>query len=654
MDAELIGRALGDFQIESFLGRGSMARVYQARQISLRRNVALKVLEEGLFTPGENVKRFLREAEAMARLEHPNIVPVYAAGEETPYYYFAMRLVRGGTLEDRLRDGITRATALGWANDVCRALAFAHEAGVVHRDLKPTNVMIHDDVALLSDFGLARLRDMSTITQMGFVLGTPLYMAPEQTLGESAGPPADCFALGVILYQMFTGHHPFVRPERRGLSRAEVRTRLFKRIQEATCPPPSTYERNMPPLLEKVIMRALARRPEDRFPDGHAMLHALEEASLQGPGAEPERIIRWQGPAGAEAPGGQVADAVAADAVASTTPLPAESSPARGEARREGGGANAVPAGFPGTGRAAGHTKTGKGARQTLGRYRIVKEIGHGGQGVVYQAHDPVLDRTVALKVLRADAVADTELVEAFRREARVAARLAHPHIITIYDFGVEQHSPYITMQLVEGPSLDRVLEPQQPLPVGFVLQVLAQVAEALGFAHKANVVHLDVKPGNVLLHASLPGEGKRDVLSGKPHALLTDFTMAKWGKAKAHQVRASASGPKLAGTFCYASPEQLSDNWDALQPGSDVFSLGVVLHEMLTGRRLFTGDDPAIVRELVLTSDIIPPSVLTPGLPQAVDELCMRMLVRPVAQRLGSATEVAAQAQAILRTLEG
>ena len=98
MEAELLGRTLGDFQIESLVGKGSMARVYQARQVSLRRHVALKVLEEGLFTPGDNVKRFLREAEALARLEHANIVPVYAAGEQNPYYFFAMRLIRGGTL----------------------------------------------------------------------------------------------------------------------------------------------------------------------------------------------------------------------------------------------------------------------------------------------------------------------------------------------------------------------------------------------------------------------------------------------------------------------------------------------------------------------------------------------------------------------------
>ncbi|MCZ7647791.1 MAG: serine/threonine protein kinase [Planctomycetota bacterium] len=180
MPGSLLGRTLGDFRIEAELGRGSMARVYEAEQLTLSRRVALKVLEEGLFTPGDNIKRFLREASALARLEHPHIVPVYAAGEETPFYFFAMRKIAGGTLSEAMKSGIGRRTAVEWLYQIGRALAYAHEQGIIHRDLKPTNILLQDGVAFLSDFGLARLKDFSTLTRSGFTLGTPLYMSPSR------------------------------------------------------------------------------------------------------------------------------------------------------------------------------------------------------------------------------------------------------------------------------------------------------------------------------------------------------------------------------------------------------------------------------------------------------------------------------------------
>ena len=641
MAGDLVGKTLGDFQLETLVGKGSMAKVYAARQVSLRRNVALKVLEEGIFTPHDNIKRFLREAEAMARLEHPHIVPVYAAGEESPYYFFAMRLVREGSLADAMRTGVQRARAIRWAYEICQALAFAHGSGVIHRDLKPSNVLIQDNVAMLADFGLARLRDMSTITQKGFLLGTPLYMSPEQTHGEETGPASDCFALGVILYEMLVGQHPFTDKLQKGLSKIEVRVQLFERIQRAEYALPSPDDPGYTPAIVNVIKKALMRRPEDRYASGASMLKDLEEAYKLV--TTPDRVVRvHQFESEPPKPKSKAAHAKPAakeleamlDSTAEVPRAPI-----------------AAPAPPP---------------EHRFGRYKILKEIGHGGQGIVYQAHDPVLDRQVALKVLQSDSGEDKQITDLFLHEARVAARLSDAHIIPIYDFGVEKQSPYITMQLVDGPSLDRLLEKRDPLPLAYALTVLIQAADGLAFAHDTGVIHLDVKPGNILVRRSLRGLRRSSTGAvddrNYPHVLLTDFTMARLRQAAMQPSRAIIAGKKstlsgsqalVAGTVPYASPEQLDREQGELSPASDVFSLGVVLHEMLTGKRLFGNDNLSVTQMLVLRGEVAPPSAKFNEIPRDVDELCMLMLERDPKKRIQTAADVLATVTPILSRIE-
>ncbi len=623
---DLAGKLIGDFEIETLLGKGSMAQVYRAWQVSLRRAVALKVLEEEIFTPDERIQRFLREAEALARLEHPHIVPIYAAGEEAPYYYFAMRLVPGGTLAGAMQRGVRRSAALAWARQTCQALAYAHASGVVHRDLKPTNILLHDDVALLADFGLARLRDLSTLTHHGLILGTPLYMAPEQTLGRSADPAADCFALGVLLYQLFTGEHPFTDIRKAKLSTAD-QTSLFQRIQKAEFQPPSKAMPGFPAAIETVILRALARRPEDRYADAGAMLEELEAA---GEAFEGEESVIHSMPPAREEP-----------VTSETQVLPRDAGP--GEATPPATRSSTVPPASMAT------------PLTVFGRYEVLGELGHGGQGIVYRARDPVLDRHVALKVLQGGWKADHRLIDLFTKEAQVAASLNHPHIIPILDFGLEDESPYLTMPVVEGPSLDRLIAEGRPLAVPFAFQVLVQTADALAFAHDAGILHLDIKPGNLLIrkssrHASHVGLDLYGGL-GFPHVILTDFTMARVRQAEKEDVQAERL---TSGTIPYASPEQLEDNRAALGPASDIFSLGVVLHEMLTGQRLFAGDDPSVTQTLVLHANVPPPSARVPGLPPEVDELCLHMLRRRPEDRFASAADVVAAGEKVLERVKG
>jgi serine/threonine protein kinase len=638
---DLSGKTLGDFHVEHLIGKGSMAAVYQAQQISLRRRVALKVLAEDMFTPSDKVKRFVREAEALARLEHPHIVPVYGAGEEPPYYFFAMRFVPHGTLAEAMRLGIDQATARVWARQICQALAFAHQSGIVHRDLKPSNVLLNHGVPLLCDFGLARLRDLSTLTQRGLKLGTPLYMSPEQTLGENAGAPADCFALGVLLHQVFTGRHPFVDLAEGGAECMDVRS-LFARIQKAELlSPPGTSPR-MRRSIEKVVLRALERRPEDRYADAGEMLRDLEEAdrSLQESG----RVVVSGFGSAVPLAGETTVDLDPPVPAAAGLPEELDSTPLTSPSPR---------------------VATRPLPLFRFGRYEVLEEIGHGGQGIVYRAHDPILERHIALKVLLGGWKPESQRVDLFRHEARVAARLNHPHIIQVLDFGVEGESPYLTMPFVEGLSLDRLIERGAPLPVPFVLETLLQVADALAFAHETGIVHLDVKPGNILIRRSLRASsfatGTAGEKLGRPHVTLTDFTMARIrGRESGEGAERAAAeagadpgttGRTLSGTFPYASPEQLDERSGPPGAASDIFSLGVVLHEMLTGKRLFAGDDPTVSLMRVLHEDVQPPSMIAPGIPAALDDLCARMLQRDAGARLRSAGAVIELAEPILRS---
>ncbi len=204
----------GDYQVLEELGRGGMGVVYRARQISLGRDVALKVLLRGRSPSTSDLARFRTEAESAARLDHPAIVPIYEVGLHEGQPFFTMKHVAGTTLSERLAEGpIPPRDAAAILAPICRAVHYAHERGVLHRDLKPSNILIDEEGRPhVSDFGLAkRVEDEEHLTLSGAVLGTPAYMSPEQAAGKrgNLGPASDVYSLGTILYQMLTGHPPF-------------------------------------------------------------------------------------------------------------------------------------------------------------------------------------------------------------------------------------------------------------------------------------------------------------------------------------------------------------------------------------------------------------------------------------------------------------
>jgi serine/threonine-protein kinase len=283
MYLDLVGSRLGRFEIISERGRGGMAVVYQARQTDLERIVALKILHPNL-ADEETVARFHHEARSAANLDHPNIVPIYDIGElETPaglrLHYIAMKYVEGRTVQDVLQaeGSLHLQYALEFIAPVGEALDYAHRQGVIHRDVKPSNMLVAGDgTVYLGDFGIACGTGARTgLTKTGMVMGTPEYMSPEQAEGQAEiGPASDIYALGIVLYEMLTGDYPFEADTPMAMAVA----RLMHSPR-----PMRSLRADMPPAIEDVVMRALARYPEERYGSVAEMLDALRRAAAGQP-----------------------------------------------------------------------------------------------------------------------------------------------------------------------------------------------------------------------------------------------------------------------------------------------------------------------------------------------------------------------------------
>ncbi len=281
----LIGSTLGGCKIAKVIGQGGMSVVYRAYQPALERWVAVKVLELSATDSTKPLRRFRREARAIANLRHPNILTVYDYGEEDGLAYIVMEYVAGGSLAKRLAKQAGRPldwpTAAKLIIPVARALAFAHSQGIIHRDVKPANVLLgHNDWPLLADFGLVKVsQPRRKLTRPGVSLGTPLYTAPEQVLGEPVDQRADIYSLGMMLYEMLTGQHPFAHN-----TPGEA---LMKRLSKLP-PMPRLLHADIPVHVETALMRALALQPEERYASMEDLIVALE-ADRPPSGTEP----RW-------------------------------------------------------------------------------------------------------------------------------------------------------------------------------------------------------------------------------------------------------------------------------------------------------------------------------------------------------------------------
>jgi eukaryotic-like serine/threonine-protein kinase len=279
------------YRLDHRLGAGGMSTVFLATDTVLERAVAIKLLAEHLAEDEDFVARFRREALAAARLQHPNVVQVFDSGEDTGSHrhYIVMEYVDGPSAADILREEkrLELDEAVRIIRDACHGLDYAHRAGVVHRDVKPGNLLVASEshTTKLADFGIAKAAEQTRITQVGSVLGTAAYLSPEQARGEEAGPASDIYSLGVCAYQFLAGRLPH---EYSSL------TELALKQQEEAVEPITVHRPEVPPELDRAIRVCLAREPEARYPSTLDMAQAMD-AGMQGEVTDATRLLAATG-----------------------------------------------------------------------------------------------------------------------------------------------------------------------------------------------------------------------------------------------------------------------------------------------------------------------------------------------------------------------
>src|SRR2546430_5300953 len=279
----LVGRTIGHYKISKRIGTGGMGDVYLATDMTASRKAALKLLPERFTGDAERLKRFQQEAHAVVGLNHPNILTVYEIGEDHSIHYIASELIEGETLRQRLMRGrIEAGEAVDIAIQVASALAAAHETGIVHRDIKPENIMLRPDgYVKVLDFGIAKLAEQEVPvtlaeeeavllveTHLGSIMGTVGYMSPEQAYGAPVDKGTDIWSLGVVLYEMITGHVPFT---------GETPGEAMSSILEMEPPPLTSYVAHAPAELQQIINKTLRKDRKERYQSAHELLEALKD-----------------------------------------------------------------------------------------------------------------------------------------------------------------------------------------------------------------------------------------------------------------------------------------------------------------------------------------------------------------------------------------
>lgn len=561
------------YQLEKKLGAGGLGVVFQARHLGLDRPVAVKIFRPNANNANRrNLDRFMMEGVSSCRVNHPNAIIVYdACTSENGMFYLVMELLVGNTLGAELAQkgklSVERAASI--IVPACKALAAAHASGIVHRDVKPDNIFLHNtdegEIVKVVDFGIAKLLgntgsvDRQDLTIPGNYVGTPAYMAPERFEDTSYDGLTDVYSLGVILYQMLAGRLPFEGNSPYELAYAHLMTKPK---------PLRQLDASIPEALETLVMSTLSKQRSAR-PTAKDL--AREIATIAG--FSPQTTLST-----------------------SFRPL-----------NRESGD----------------HVESGQDMRPGAivgGKYTVENVIGQGSMGKVFRVSHLQLNKPFALKLMNFNtdtlepSYANAQLAR-FKREASALAKINHPNIVAVTDFGLLQGTtPFIVMEYIEGITLRQMLKNYGSLAEARAVHIAKQMCAGLHAAHALGIVHRDLKPENIMIQPLADGELLVRIL---------DFGIAKDLKGEENL---TIEG-QLLGTLKYMTAEQLAGI--TVDERSDVYSICLILYEMLTGQV------PKV------SAYMRPPSQLRPGLSPRLDAVVLKGLTPAPEARQQSALEL-------------
>jgi serine/threonine protein kinase len=630
-------RRVGRRVLLKLAARGGMGEVYLAATTCIEgaeRPCIVKTVRRDHVHDPSFLARFLDEARVQAQLNHPGVAQVLdATTDEGGEPYTVVEYVEGRSLGDLRQRAIQLGVKIAWADgvavalEIAQALAHVHERagadgsplGIVHRDLSPQNVMIgHAGEVKLIDFGTARGHNRRCHTVAGVVFAKPGYVAPEVARQQVGDGRIDLYALGVVLWELCAGRRLLNTDPQRHLDDVAAGKVVIPAIA-ASCGAPRG--------LDDVIAKLTRSDPDERYARasmsvGHlaALLASAPslDAGERGVRARIAALMRALWP---DEPARSRAEfaRLLRDARATLGDEPRTSPQARDTAQRDHGDDRA---GGP-------HVASPPGSPLAGTPYRLLRTIGRGAGGVVWEGEHVELGRRMALKVLAPELASSPAALDRFRSEARAVAGLCHPNVVQILDFGRSLDGQvFLAMELVDGESLDATLRRG---PIGWLeaTRVAAAACGALAAAHAQGLVHRDIKPQNLMV-------------TGRGEVKLLDFGIARAatdGAARAAGVKERAlRGFAVFGTPEYMAPEQVTG--EAVDARTDVYALGCLLYEMLAGVRPFEGPS-VVVMGKQLREAPAPVRSRAPGreIPAAVEAIVARAMAKDPGQRFASAT---------------
>ncbi len=556
----LIGSRIREYEILELLGKGGMGSVYRARHAYLEEERAIKVIHGRHTGDSGFIERFIREAKILTRLRHTNLVQLYEFGTlETDSFFMVMELIRGESVWHRIQrmGRIPIPDAVRMMREAASGLQCAHQNGIIHRDISPDNLILLNnslpEITKVIDFGIAKpLLDTSLqLTASNLFIGKPEYCSPEQcTFSENRQPldaRSDIYSLAVTFYQMLTGNLPFYSKSPQGY--------FMKHAHELPDAPSSHFAAGtFPELLDRLILKALSKRREDRHENLGEFLSELDAFSEQ-------RSI----------------------------PLLFSSEPEIGEV--------------------------------FAGRYLIEKKLGKGEMGMVFQAVDKILEIPVALKTISWDIAEDEKNLARFKREVILARKVSHANVCRVYDIGENANVHYVSMELVEGKTLADYMRAQGRLTMEAAIPILEQVLYAIRETHRAGIIHRDLKPQNIMIDQQM-----RLKIMDFGISLSPDFS------------RITQTG-SLLGTPHYMAPEVFEEK--KVDERADLYSFGVLMYGLFTGRLPFDGPTPIAVIYAHLKGDPLKPSEIVPSFPAGLERIILKALQKEPSKRYESADKI-------------